>query len=104
MSDAAKISPCIASNWAQNVILSLLITHIIPSRQIYGAIDNPSRVPSVLCPTTSSYHWSYVSAPDEVSHADNLQCNGCRTISHLYRFRDGMQVTQVFRYCGERQG
>jgi len=72
MSDAAKISPCIPSSWAHNAILSLLITHIIPSRQIYGAIDNPSRVPSVLSPTTRSYHWNYVRAADEVSHAEKL--------------------------------
>ena len=104
MGDAAKISPRVPSTCAQNAILSLLIIHIIPSRQIYVAIDNPSFVPSVSCPTTSSYVWNEVRAADNISHAENLQSNGCRCFSHLYKFRDGIQVTRVFRYCGERQG
>jgi len=104
MGDTAKISPRVPSTCAQNAILSLLIIHIIPSRQIYVAIDNPLLVPSVSCLTTSSYLWNYVRAADDVSHADNLQSNGCRCFSHLYKFRDGIQVTRVFLYCGERQG
>jgi len=39
--DAVKISPRIHSTGAQNAILPLLIIHIIPSCQIYVAIDNP---------------------------------------------------------------
>jgi hypothetical protein len=104
MGDAAKISPRVPSTCAQNAILSLLIIHIIPSRQIYVAIDNPSLVPSVSCLSTSSYLWNYVRAADDVSHAENLQSNGCRCFSHLYKFRDRIQVTRVFRYCGERHG
>jgi len=104
MGDAVKTTPCVPSTCAQNAILSLLIIHIIPSRQIYVAIDNASLVPSVSCLTTSSCLWNYVRAADDVSHTDNLQSNGCRCISHLYKFRDGIQVTRVFRYCGERQG
>jgi hypothetical protein len=104
MGDAAKISPRVPSTCAQNAILSVLIIHIIPSRQIYVAIDNPSFVPSVSCLTTSSYLWNDVRAADNISHAENLQSNGCRCFSHLYKFRDGIQVTRVFRYCGERQG
>jgi len=104
MGDAAKPSPRVPSTCAQNAILFLLIIHIIPSRQIYVAIDNPSLVPSVTCHTTSSYLWNYLRASDDVSHAENLQSNCCRCFSHLYKFRDGIQVTRVFRYCGERQG
>jgi len=104
MGDIAKTSPRVPSTCAQNTILSLLIIHIIPTRQIYGAIDNPSLVPSVSCLTTRSYMWNYVCAADDVSHAENLQSNRCRCFSHLYKFRDRILVTRVFRYCGERQG
>jgi hypothetical protein len=104
MGDIVKISPRVPSTCAQNAILSLLIINIIPSCQIYVAIDNPSLIPSVSCVSTSSYLENYVHAADDVSHADNLQCNGCPCFSHLYKFPDGMQVAQVFRYCGERQG
>jgi len=104
MGDAVKISPGIPSTCTQYAILSLLIINIIPSRQIYMAIDNPSLVPSVSCLTTSSYLWNYVRPTDDVSHAENLQSNCCRCFSHLYKFGDGIQVTRVFRYCGERQG
>jgi hypothetical protein len=83
---------------------SLLIIHIIPSCQIYVAIDNPSLVLSVSCLTTSSYHWNYICAANNISHAENLQTNGSRCFSHLYKFRDQIQVTRVFTYCGERQG
>jgi hypothetical protein len=76
MGDAAKISPPIPSNRAQNAILSLLIIHIIPSRQIYVAIDNPTFVPSVSYSTTCSYLWNDVGAADNISHTDNLQTTG----------------------------
>jgi hypothetical protein len=104
MGDAAKIFPRVPSTCTQNGILSLLIIHIIPSRRIYVAIDNPSLVPSVSCLTTSSYLWNDVCAADNISHAENLQSNGCGCFSHLYKFQDGIQVTRVFRYCRERQG
>jgi len=104
MGDAAKISPRVPSTCAQNAILSLLIVHIIPSRHIYVAFDNPSLVLSVSCLSTSSYLWNYVRAADDVSHAENLQSKGCWCFSHLYKFRDRIQVTRVFRYCGERHG
>src|SRR5882757_2803715 len=84
MSDAAKISPRVPSTCTQNAILSLLIIRIIPSRQIYVAIDNPSFVPSVSCLTTSSYPWNDMRAADNISHAENFQSNGCRCYSHLY--------------------
>jgi hypothetical protein len=58
MGDAAKISPCILSTCAQNAILSLLIIHIIPSREMYMAIDNPSLVLSVFCLITTGYLWN----------------------------------------------
>jgi hypothetical protein len=92
--DGAKISPHVSSTWVQNVILSLLIIHIIPSRQIYLCIDNPSLIPSIPCPTTSSYLWKYVRTADDVSHAENLQSNGCRCFSNLYKFRDAIQLPQ----------
>jgi len=84
--DAGNISPRVPSTCSQNAILSLLIIHIIPCRQIYVAIDNPSFVPSVSCLTTSSYLWNDVRAADNISHAENLQSNGCRWFSHLYKF------------------
>jgi len=86
MGDTAKIFPRVPSTCAQKAILSFLIVHIIPSRQIYVAIDNPSLVPSVSWLTTSSYLWNYVCAADDVSYAENLQSNGCRYFSHLYKF------------------
>jgi len=84
MGDAAKASPRVASTTAQNTILCLLIIHIIPSHQIYVAIDNPSLVPSVSCVTSSNYRWKYVREADNVSHPKNLQSNCCRCFSHLY--------------------
>jgi len=104
MGDAANISPRVPSTCAHNAIPSLLIIHIIQSRQIYVGIDDPSLIPSVTCLTTSSYLWNYVRAADNISHAENMESNGCRCFSHLYKFRDGIQVTRLFRYCGERQG
>jgi len=104
MGDAAKISPHVPSTRAQYAILSVLIIHIIPSRQIYVAIDNQPFVPSFSCLTTGSYLWNDVRAADNISHAENLQSNGCRCFSHLYQFRGRIQVTRVFRYCGQRQG
>jgi hypothetical protein len=77
MGDATRTSPCVPSTCAENAILSLLIIHIIPSRQIYVAIDNPWPIPSVCCLTTSSYLWNYVRTADDVSHAENLQRNHC---------------------------
>jgi len=103
MGDAAKISPSVPSTCAQNAIISLLIIHIIPSRQIYGDIDNPSLIPSVSCLTTSSYLWNDMGAANYGSHAENLQSNSCQCISHWYKFRDRIQGTWVFRYCVERQ-
>ena len=67
-------------------------------------MDNPSLIQSVSRLTTSSYLWNYVRAADDVSHTENLQSNCCQCFSHLYKFRDGIQVTRVFRDCGERQG
>jgi len=83
MGDAAKTTPRVPSTSAQNAILSLLIIHIIPSRQIYVAINNPSLIPSVSCLTTSSYLWNYVRTDDDVSHPENLQSNGCQCFSHM---------------------
>jgi len=93
MGDAVKTSPCVPSTCAQNAILSLLIIYIIPSRQIYVAINNPLLILSVSSLTTSSYPWNYVRAADDVSPAENLQTNCCRCVSHLYIFRDRIQVT-----------
>ena len=104
MGDAANLSPRVPSTCAQNAILSFLIIHLIPSRKIYVAINNPSLVPSVFCLTTSSYLWNYVRAADNTFYAENLQSNCCRCFSDLYKFRDRIQVTWVFRYCGECQG
>jgi len=100
MGDAAKISPHISSTCAQNAILTLLIIHIISSRQICVAIDDPLLTPFISCPTAWTYLWNYVHAADNVWQAENLQCNGCQSYSHLYIFPDGIQDAWVFRYCG----
>jgi hypothetical protein len=103
MGDAAKTSPRVPSTCAPNVILSLIIIHIISRSQISVAIDNWSLVPSFYCLTTSSYLWNYAAAADEVSHTGNLRSNCGQCFAHFYKFRDEIQVTQVSRYCGERQ-
>jgi len=72
MGDATKISHVVPSTWAHNAIFSLLIIYIIPSRQIYVAIDNSSLVPSVSCYTTGGYLWNDVRAADNVFHAEIL--------------------------------
>jgi hypothetical protein len=104
MGDIVKISLCVPSTYVQNAILSLQIIHTIPSLQIYVATDNPPLVPSISCLTIISYLWNYVHAADNASHTAILQTNCCQGCSHFYQFSDGIQVTQVFRYCGERQG
>ena len=104
MGEAAKISSHVPSTCVQNAILSVLIIHIIPSRQIDVATDNPLLILSISCLTTSSYLWNYLHAADYVSHAENLLCNGSRRFSHMYKFQDGIQVPRVFRFCGERPG
>jgi len=104
MGDSAKVSPRVPSTCLQNAILTTLIIHIIPSPQIYVAIDNPLLIPSVCCLTTSSYVWNDMCAADIVSQAESLESSGGWCFSQLYKFRDGIQVTRVFRYCGERQG
>jgi len=104
MGDAAKISRRITATCVQNAILSLLIIHIIPGRQIDVAMDDPLLIPSVSSLTTSSYLWNYVRAANDVSHIEHLPSGGCRCVSHVYILRDRIQVTKVFRYRGERQG
>jgi hypothetical protein len=71
---------------ARKMQFSLLIIHIIPSHQIYVAIDNPSLVPSVSCLASSSYLCNYVRAADNIFHAENFQSNGCQCFSHFYKF------------------
>jgi len=93
MGDAATISPCVPSTCVQNGILSLPIIHIIPSCQIYVAIDNPLLIPSVSCLTNTLCLLNDVRVADNLSHSENLKCHGCRYFSHLYKFRDGIQVT-----------
>jgi hypothetical protein len=102
MGDAAKTSHRVPSTCAHNAILSLLNIHIIPSHQVHVAIDNPSLVRSVTCLSISSNPWNSVRAVDDVSHVENLQFNCCRCMSHLYQFRDRIQLTRVFRDSGER--
>jgi len=99
----AKISSHILSTCAQSAILSILIIYIISRGQINVPIDNPFLVPSVSCLSTSSYLRKYVCTFNKVSHDENLQSNGFRCISQLYKFWDRIEVTTVFRYCGERQ-
>jgi len=104
MGDIAKISPRVPFTCAQNAILSLLIIHIILSHHIYVAIDNTWFVPFIFYLTTGSYLFNHERTADDVFHADNFQHNWCWCFSHSDKFRDGIQVTRVFRYCGECQG
>jgi len=93
MGDAVAVSPRVSTTCTPNAILSLIIIHMIRSCQICVSIDNPSHVLSISCLTTSSYLWNDVGAAYNVSHAENMQNNGCWCFSHLYKFRDGIQVT-----------
>ena len=102
MHDAATISPHIPFTFAQNAILSSLIIHIVPSLQISVAIDNPSLISSVSCLISSRYRWNYMHAANNVSQGENMHSDCCRCGSHLSKFRDRIQVSRVFRYCGER--
>jgi len=101
--DIAIISHRVHSSCMPNAILSLLIIPIIPSRQIYVAIDNPSVVSSVVW-LTSSYLRQYVRAADDVSHNEYFHTNHRLRFSHLYQFRDGILVPEIFRYCSLWQG
>jgi len=76
MGDAAEMSPRAASICMQNSIFSVLIIHIIWSRQIYVAIENALLIRSSWSGISSSCLWNYVCEADDVSHAENLQSNG----------------------------
>jgi hypothetical protein len=69
MGDAAKTSPHVPSTCMQSAILSWTIIHIIPSCQIYVAIDNPSLILSFSWLSTGSYLWNYVCTADNISNA-----------------------------------
>jgi len=97
MGDAVKTSPHVPSTSTQNAFLSLLIIHIIRSRQIDVGIDIPALVLSVSCPSTSSYVWNYRPATVNVSLTENLHSNCRRCLSLLYKFGDKIQVTCVVR-------
>jgi len=88
MRDSSKISFRVPCTFAQNAILSFQIIHIIPSREIYIAVDNRSLVPSVCCLTSSSYLWNYIRTAYDVSHAENFQTKGYRCFPHWYKVRD----------------
>ena len=103
MGDAAKISTRVPSTCVHIAIDSSLIIHIMPDHQICVAIDNPSLIPSVSCLTSSSYLWNYVRSADDDSHAGYMQSNCFQGFSHIYKFRDRIQVTQVLSYCRERK-
>jgi hypothetical protein len=76
MGDAGKMSPYIASTCTHNAILSLQIMHIIPSGQIYMAIDSPSLILCITYLPTSRQRRSYVCAADNVFDTEHLQSNG----------------------------
>jgi hypothetical protein len=104
MANTARLFPRVPSTHAQNAILSLRIIHIIPSRQIYVAIDNPTLIPSISRFTTICFPQNYASGANNVSHVENMPHNSCLCFFHRYKFRDGILVTRVFRDCGERLG
>jgi len=78
MGDSNNISPGVPLICGQNAYIALLMIQIIPSHQIYMAIDNPLFVPSVSCLTTSSYLCNDLRAGDNISCADNFASNDCR--------------------------
>jgi len=92
MGDAAKICPRVPLICAQKAILSKLMILIIPSRQIYTAIDNPSLVPSISSVTTSSSLWNYMRTADDVSHAENLQSNKCHAFLTCTNCKTGSKL------------
>jgi hypothetical protein len=94
MGDAGKISPRVPSTCAQNATLSLLLIHIIPSHQIYVASDNPSLVPSVSCLTTSSYHWNYVRAADDVSQVNTCKATSAGAYLTSTKFEAGSKLPE----------
>jgi len=104
MGEAAKISLHIHSTCVQSAILSLLIRQIIPSGQRYTTVNNPLLVLSVSRLSTNSYLSFYVCAADNVSNREILHSNGCWCFSQLYKFQDRIQITWIFRNCGELQG
>jgi hypothetical protein len=96
MGDVAKISPRVLSTCAQNGILSFLIIQIIPSRQIYVAIDNQLLIPCVCCLTASSYLWNYVRAADDVFQTDNLQATAAGAVLSCNDFETGSKLPEYF--------
>jgi hypothetical protein len=93
MSNDVKSSPYVPSTCVQNGMLYLQFKHIISSRQIYVAIDNPLLVLTVSCLTTSSYIWHSLHTANDITHAEDLQRNCCLCFSHFYTFQDAIQVT-----------
>ena len=96
MGDAMKISPRVPSTCMQNGILCLLIILIIPSRQIYVAIDSPSLGPSVSCRTTGTYLWYYTPAADNVSHTEHLQSSGWQCFVTWNTFQMGSKLPEFW--------
>jgi len=92
--DAAKTSPRVSSTCTQNATVSLLIIHIIPSRQINVAIDNASLVLSVSRPTTSSYIWKYMRAADDVTHSENLKATATAAFLTCTNFETGSKLPE----------
>jgi len=82
--------------------LSKLYTSFQVTRSMWLLIIHHSfRLSS--CLTTSSYHWNYVRAADEVPKLKT--CNATAAGAFLTStISSGIQVTCVFWYCDERQG
>jgi len=92
MGDAARISLHVPSTCAQYAILSLLIIHIIPSRQIYVGIDNTSLILSVAWLIISSDLWNDLPAAHNISHAVPVQNNDCQGCSHFTILKMGCKL------------
>jgi len=94
MGDAAESSPHVPSTCVHNTIRSLLIVHIIRSRQIYVAVDNPSLPPSMSCLITGNDPCNYVPAANNVSHADISQSNDCLCLLICKNFEPGSNLPE----------
>ena len=92
MGNAAIISHCVPSSCVYNAMLSTQTFQVIPSRQMYVAIDNPSLIPSFRCLTTSTYWANYLCTAGDVSHVEQLQSNDCQCFSQLNKFQDQFHV------------
>jgi len=92
--DTEEISPRGPSTCVQNATLSLMMILIIPSCQIYVAIDNLSVVCSVSCHTTRTYLRNYFRTADDVFHIEKLPATAAVDFLTCTNFEKGSKLPQ----------